>query len=234
MFVDLTETIGLKIRHDNLRLVGQMPDFSPGLDGREQITYTENRVWMGSIVFPPMFGRDLALLRSVPTRLRGRAGVFRLPLLNLASPRFRGDREEFWRSVGVPSDIIERGYVPFADSATFVDGTGFGLPSTSDESLAADLAVGFSKVKFSTFVGRNLAIGDRFSIEARLYEVEDNDDGLITFSPPARKFSPAGTPVRVSDPHIDLRLAGNSDWQVVVKLGCHSEPLTVNVVEAFD
>jgi len=233
-FVDLTSSLGQKIRHDNLRLVGQTLDYNPGIDGREQVLYTENRVWRGAIVFPPMFGRELALLRSVPTRLRGRAGVLRIPLLNLASPRFAGDQVEFWQSVGVPQDDIDRGSITFADGATFSDGSGFALPDIADELLSEALSIGDVTIKLNGYVGRRLAVGDRFSILARLYEVEQNDNGNIRFSPPAREQAPSGTLVRVSEPHIDVRLAGNDDWDLVVNLGYYSEPLTVNVIEAFD
>lgn len=233
-FVDLTASLGQKIRHDNLRIVGQTPDYNPGVDGREQVLYTENRVWRGSIVFPPLFGRELAELRSVPTRLRGRAGVLRIPLLNVASPSFVGDQVEFWRSVGVPQDDIDRGFSRFSDGTTFGDGSGFALPGTMDELVAEDLSVGSVTVSLTGYVGRRLAVGDRFSILAHLYEVEENDDGIIRFSPPAREDAPVGTLVRVSEPHIDVRLAGEDDWDVVVNLGLYSEPLTVNVVEAFD
>ncbi|WP_412550531.1 hypothetical protein [Shimia sp. MIT910701] len=233
-FVDLTSTLGLQIRHDNLRLVGEMPDFRPGLDGWEQVTFTENRTWRGSVVFPPMFGKDLALLRSVPTRLRGRAGVLRLPLLNLASPRFEGDPHRFWRQVGVSEEDIERGYSRFDDQKTFDDGTGFALPDTDDERLSNNLAEGSVAVKLTSFVGRNLAIGDRFSIDASLYEVESNDDGQVQFSPSLRKSALEGALVRVSEPHIDVRLASSGDWDVFANLGVYSEPLTVNVVEAFN
>jgi hypothetical protein len=233
-FVDLTTSLGQKIRHDNLRLVGQELDYNPGIDGREQVLYTENRVWRGSIVFPPMFGRELALLRSVPTRLRGRAGVLRIPLLNLASPRFTGNQVEFWQSVGVPQGDIDRGSIAFADGTTFQDGSGFALPDTADELLSEVLNVGDVTIKLNGYVGRHLEVGDRFSILAHLHEVEENDDGNIRFSPPAREQAAIGTLVRVSEPHIDVRLAGNDDWGLVVNLGLYSEPLTVNVVEAFD
>lgn len=232
-FVDITSSLGLKIRHDNLRLIGEIPGYNPGIDGREQVLYTENRVWQGTIVFPPMFGRDLALLRSVPTRLRNRAGVLRIPLLNLASPRFDGDQDAFWKSEGVPQEAIDQGHINFGDDSTFGDATGFALPDTDDEILSYDLSVGATSVSLDTYVGRNLAVGDRFSILAHLYEVEENDDGKIKFSPPVREAAPAGTLVRVSEPHVDVRLASNEDWAVAVNLGLYSEPLTVNVVEAF-
>lgn len=231
--VDLTETLGQKIRHDNLRLMGPTTDYNPGIDGREQVLYTENRVWRGPIVFPPMFGSELALMRSVPTRLRGRAGVLRLPLLNLASPRFSGDQVEFWQSVGVPQEDIDHGSIPFDDGATFEGGSGFALPGTSDELLSEAIGIGDITIKLNGYVGRHLAVGDRFSVLAHLYEVEENNDGNIRFSPPARENAPTGTLVRVSEPHIDVRLAGNDDWDLVVNLGLYSEPLTVNVVEAF-
>ncbi|WP_147127817.1 hypothetical protein [Shimia ponticola] len=233
-FLDLTASLGQKIRHENLRLIGQTTDYNPGIDGREQVLYTENRVWRGSIVFPTMVGRDLALLRSVPTRLRGRAGVMRLPLMNIASPRFEGDKVAFWQSVGVPQADIDQGAAAFADGANFADGSGFALPDADDEFLTDPQAIGDTTIKLTGYIGRNLQVGDRFSILARLYEVEENQDGQITFSPPARKDAPAGTLVRVSEPHIDVRLAGNEDWEVVINLGHHSEALTVNVVEAFD
>lgn len=233
-FVDLTSSLGQKIRHDNLRLIGQMPDYLPGIDGREQVLYTENRVWRGSIVFPPMFGSELALMRSIPTRLRNRAGVLRIPLLNLDSPRFTGDQVEFWQSIGVPQVDIDRGFIRFANGATFANGAGFALPDSANEVLSEPLSVGAVTVKLNSYIGRHLALGDRFSILANLYEVEENNDGNIRFSPPARAHVPTGTLVRVSEPHIDVRLAGNDDWDLVVNMGLYSEPLTVNVVEAFD
>jgi hypothetical protein len=233
-FVDLTASLGQQIRHDNLRLLGDASDYNPGIDGREQVLYTENRTWRGSIVFPPMFGKDLALLRSVPTQMRGRAGVFRIPLLNLASPFFAGDDVAFWNSVGVPQEAIDRGSITYSDGSTFSDGSGFALPDGADDVLLNDLSAGSVNFKLNSYVGRNLAVGDRFSILARLYEVEANDDGEIRFSPPVRADAPAGTVVRVSEPHVDLRLISNDDWNVFVNLGVYSEPMTVNVVEAFD
>lgn len=233
-FVDLTTSIGLQIRHDNLRLLGSSSGYNPGLDGREQVLYTEDRVWRGSIVFPPMFGKDLAFLRSVPTQLRGRAGVLRIPLLNLASPSFWGDNVAFWRSVGVPKESIDRGSITYSDGTGFSDGSGFALPDGADDVLMSDLGVGSVNVELSSFIGRNLAVGDRFSILSHLYEVEENDDGNVKFAPPVRAHAPAGTVVRVSEPHVDLRLMSNDDWDVFVNLGVYSEPMTVNVVEAFD
>ncbi|MEO1733359.1 MAG: hypothetical protein AAFR45_06980 [Pseudomonadota bacterium] len=233
-FVDLTRSLGQKLRHDNLRLIGQTSDYNPGADGREQVIYTENRTWQGTIDFPPMFEAELALLRSVPTRLRGRAGVFRVPLLNIASPRFEGDTLAYWRSVGVPQEDIDRGHSLYADETRFDDGTGFALPDTGSERLEVAVEVGADRIQLLKHVGRNLSVGDRFSVLACLYEVEDNDDGAIRFSPPMRKAAPVGTLVRVTEPHIDLRLRSEDDWNVFINLGLYSEPLTVNVVEAFD
>ncbi|MEO3479375.1 hypothetical protein AAFO90_17035 [Phaeobacter sp. CAU 1743] len=233
-FVDLTSSLGKKIRHDNLRLVGQIADYNPGIDGREQVLYAENRVWQGTIEFPPMFGRDLALLRSVPTRLHNRAGILRIPLLNVASlQRVFGGAHKFQQSVGVPQTAIDQGYTTFGDTTTFSDNTGYALPEMAHEYLSEDLVTGAMSVTLDSYIGRHLAIGDRFSIMNRLYEVGKNDDGRIRFSPPLRTAAPTGTLVRVSEPYIDLRLAGNADWDVFVNLGTYSNPLTVNVVEAF-
>lgn len=232
-FVDLTESLGQKIRHDNLRLVGEMADFNPGIDGREQVVFTENRIWRGAIVFPPMFQQDLALLRSVYTRLRGRAGVLRLPLLNISSPEDLGDRQAFLNSAGVSKEDASEGYLRYDDKSGFDDGSGFALPNMQHEVLDQDLEEGAVFVRVTSFVGRNLAVGDRFSIQACLYEVEHNDDGWIKFSPPLRKVAPSGTLVRACEPHIDVRLASVGDWNVFINLGTYSEPMTVNVVEAF-
>lgn len=233
-FVDLTGSLGQKIRHDNLRLVGEMPDFRPGLDGQEQVVFSENRIWRGSIVFPPMFGTELARLRSVPTRLKGRAGVMRIPLLNVASPQFLGSEQAFFAALGVTASELARGQTSYGDGSLHSDGSGFALPDARPEILTVDLDEGSTAVSFSSFIGRSLAVGDRFSIDAKLYEVEENEDGAVRFAPPLRAAASAGAVVRVSEPHIDVRLASKADWTVFANLGIYSEPLTVNVVEAFD
>ena len=63
IFIDLTQTLGRKVRHENLYLHGDQGGPEPGLDGREQVVFTENRVWQGTLHFPPFVGAELALLR---------------------------------------------------------------------------------------------------------------------------------------------------------------------------
>lgn len=233
-FIDLTASLGLKVRHDNLRLSGEISDYNPGLDGREQVIFTENRVWQGSVVFPPMVGKDLALLRSIPTRLRTRAGILRLPLLNVATPAGITDDLALWHAVGFTDQQIADGFTRYADGTHFSDGTGFALPSAADPVVVDDLAAGVHRIYLDSYIGRNMAVGDRFSINAFLYEVEENDDGRVVFSPPLRTAVAAGERVRVSEPHIDVRLASRDAWNVVIDRGFNSEPLTVSVVEAFE
>ena len=232
--VDLTATLGLKIRHENLYLEGQSSGPAPGLDGREQVVFTENRVWRGSIQLPPMTGADLALLRVSGTRARGRAVRLRLPVLNLFSPIYHGDDAAFWRSLGIAETDIAAGYQHFGDGFGFSDGTGFALPDGSDPVTLEPLAAGATALTLEGFMARSLAVGDRFSINGFLYEVDSNDAGALIFAPPLREAVAAGTTVKVSTPDIIMRLTSDDGWRPFIELGHASREMTIDLIEAFE
>jgi hypothetical protein len=232
--IDLTGGLGLYIRHENLHLHGQTGGSDVGLDGREQVTYSENRRWQGEIVFPPMDQAQALAMRSVGTRLRGRVGRLRLPVLNLQTPSHTGDDAAFWASLGVSAADIAAGAQSFSDGSFFSDGTGFALPDGADPTLSDDLAAGVTQVTIDTYMGKALQVGDRFSIDGFLYEVEDNNDGVIDFAPPLRTAASSGDVVKISQPEIVVRLAQDDGWRPFLDMGFTSREMTVSVVEAFD
>lgn len=232
--LDLTTGLGLLIRHENLYLEGYTGTQTPGLDGREQIVFSENRVWTGSVVFPPMVRKNLAAQRATGTRLRGRVGMMRLPVLNLFSPIYLGDDAAFLRSQGFVAGQISDAGLRFSDGATFGDQSMFASPDGRDPVLDVNLAVGATQVHLNSYTGRNLCPGDRFSIDGFLYEVDANHDGQIVFAPPLRKAAAAGLTVKVSLPEIVVRLSADDGWRPFVARGFSSREMTVDVVEAFD
>lgn len=231
--IELSERLDYLTENQNFWLQG-VSSAASGLDGRQQVVFTENRVWTGSIDFVPMLGQDLMEVRSIGTRLRGRANRLRVPFDNRGTIRAMGTDQDFWRELGFGEADIDRGSTPFSDSTLFSDGTGFALPDPSDPVLGADAVAGVSVIKTAGFMGRHISVGARFSIEDFLYEVASNDEGVIAFEPPLRISSVAGTQVRVSRPMVQVRLAADDGWRQFVQHARLSQPMTVEFVEAFD
>lgn len=206
----------------------------PGVDGRSQIVFVENRKWTGQIDFPAMDLKALGYAQSIGDQLRGRAGVLRVPVINIGTPRFLGDEASFYQSIGVSPNDVARGALAFDDGSTFDDGSGFALPDFGEPTVVSDAAAGASSLLLTGFLGVSLGVGRFFAIDDFLYRVASNDGGAVTFNPPLRAAVAAGAVAEVSAPAIRVRLAGKADWRPFAEYLRLGQPMTVRVVEAFD
>lgn len=224
----------LRRAHENFWLDQDDVSPGPGLDGREQVFFTENRRWIGRMEFVRLRPAALSQAVVIGDRLRGRANVLRITLCNHRTARYLGDEAGFYESVGVSAADVATGHVPFSDGATFADGAGFALPDHNEPVAVAAAAAGVSAIRLNGFLGRNIAVGAFFSINDFLYRVEANDDGAVTFNPPLRQAVLAGAPVNVSTPRVRVRLQDKADWRPFCEYFRNGQPMTVNVIEAFD
>lgn len=226
--------VALKRAHENFWLVGASGSGGRGLDGRENIMFTENRYWVGQLDLVHLFGDDILTARSVGTRLRGRANQLRLTFSNSGTTRFLGDPAAFYASIGVASADVARGYSLFSDGTKFDDGTGFALPDYAEPTVVTAASEGASTLKLAGYLGGHLAIGARFSINDFMYEVEANEDGAITFSPPLREAVVAGALAKVSAPSVLVRMTDDRGWEPFTNYGHHAKPMSVAIEESFD
>lgn len=224
----------LRRAHENFWLDLDDMSTGPGLDGREQVVFTENRRWVGRLDFVRMRPAALCQAVVVGDRLRGRANVLRVTLCNHRTPRILGDRQAFYEMAGVSAENISRGHVPFDGGVAYADGSGFALPEFSEPTVIDAATEGSSELRLSGFLGRNLAASAYFSINDFLYRVEANTDGAVTFNPPLRQAVAAGAQVDVTYPKVKVRLRDKADWRPFCEYFRNGQPMTVNVVEAFD
>lgn len=224
----------LRRAHENFWI--DLDDVSPGpgFDGREQVLFTENRRWVGRLDFVRM--RPAALQRAVVIgdQLRGRANKIRLTLCNHRTQGFSGSVTAFHQDVGVSDADLSQNHLDYADGTEFGDATGFALPDHAEPVLVEAVPAGADVVKLEGYLGRNLAVAAFFSISDFLYRVESNENGTVRFNPPLRQGAVAGQTVRVSRPRIQVRLADKADWRPFCEYFRNGQPMTVNVVEAFD
>lgn len=220
--------------HENFWL--DLDDVSPGpgLDGQEQVLFTENRRWIGRLDFLRVPRESMGRVLVIGDRLRGRANILRVTLCNYRTARYLGDEVAFYESVGVSADDSARGHLLFSDGASFDDGAGFALPDHDEPTVLVDAAAGVSAIQMVGYLGRNIAVGAFFSINDFLYRVEANRDGVITFNPPLRQAVTAGARVDVTYPKIQVRLQDKADWRPFCEYFRNGQPMTVNVIEAFD
>lgn len=219
--------------HENFWLdlddVGQI-----GLDGDQQILFTENRRWISRLDFVRMRPDAHRAAVVIGDQLRGRVNRLRLTLRNVGTPRFNGSVTQFNEKIGIADSDIAQGYLDYGDGTEFGDSTGFAVPDRSEPTLVYAAAIGADVVTLDGYLGRNLAISAFFSIADFLYRVESNDNGVIRFNPPLRQAALAGKTVRVSRPRIQVRLVTKSEWRPFCEYFRNGQPMTVNVVEAFD
>ncbi|MEP4195984.1 MAG: hypothetical protein ABJL99_10155 [Aliishimia sp.] len=231
--IELTDRLDYLSAHQNFWLDGSSTGVQ-GLDGRQEVIFTENRVWNGQIDLVPMLGGDKMAARTIGTRLRGRANRLRVPVDNRGTIRAIGSEADFLKSIGASDGDIANGYSAFADGAQFADGSGYALPEFGEPVLGQALGQGDSLTIFDGFVGRNIVVGARFSIDDFLYEVTANTFGRVEFSPPARASAAKGRLVNVSRPTILTRLKEDSGWRPFERNARITEDMSVELVEAFD
>lgn len=231
--IDLDQAI---LRPENVNFWIDQDDTStgPGLDGREQTLFTENRRWIGQLDFVRMRPAALAQAEVLGDRLRGRASILRVHLCNRRTLRYQGDDAAFFAAAGVTDADLLRGYVPFSDGTTFDDGSGFALGTTAEPTLGSAAVAGASQVQMDGLLGQRLAFSAFFSINDFLHRVWQNESGLVKFNPPLRESYQAGTVVDVSAPKVRVKLQSKSDWRPFCEYFRHGRPMTVNVTEAFE
>ncbi len=224
----------MRLAHENFWLDLDDVSFGPGLDGREQIVFAENRRWMGQLDFLRMDFSAHMEARVIGDRLRGRANRLRICVCNRGTARYLGDTQKFYEAVDVPYQNIAQGGVFYDDGASFDDGAGFALPDIGEPTIISNAAAGISVVQMDGYLGRNIAVGAFFSINDFLYRVESNTDGAVIFNPPLRHGVAAGTRVDVTRPKVQVRLRDKADWRPFCEYFRNGRPMTVSVVEAFD
>lgn len=231
--IDLPATIAGRQSHQNFWIAGGAAALR-GLNGREQVLYTENRRWEGRIDLATLSGANILEGRSIGTKLRGRANLLRVPVCNAGTLRQTGTLAKFYADAGVSEAHVALGYIPFSDGTIFTDGTGFALPDPADPTVFGAADAGSSSIRLTGYIGRNITVGARFSINDFLYEVEANDDGQLTISPPLREDVADGVTAEVTSPTILVRLARPDGWQPFVNAGRFTSAMQVELVEAFE
>ncbi|WP_136441637.1 hypothetical protein [Pacificoceanicola onchidii] len=222
------------VRHAPFWLETDTTSAGAGLDGREQVVFTENRRWVSEIEIPPLRASAARLAAVVGDQLRGRANLLRITFPNFGTATFEGDEDAFLRSIGIAPEDIARGFVLFGDGSSFDDGAGFALPDHAEPTVVSGAAAGASSLELDGFLGRSLAVGSFFSINDFLYRVEQNTDGTVVFNPPLREPVSAGDAVAVTMPSVLVRLRNDAGWRVFQQFGRHSERMRLRVTEAFD
>ncbi|WP_136440295.1 hypothetical protein [Pacificoceanicola onchidii] len=224
----------LRRAHENFWLDLDDVSTGPGLDGREQVLYSENRRWIGRLDLIRLRPDAMRQAIVIGDRLRGRANVLRVTLCNHRTLVFSGDAHQFWRDAGLSPDDISRGHTLFDDGSTFDDGAGFALPDVGEPTVVADAPAGASEIQLDGYLGRNISVAAYFSIADFLYRVEANVDGQIRFNPPLRQAVAAGDQANVTNPTVRVRLRSKADWRPFCEYFRNGSPMSVNVVEAFD
>lgn len=232
--IDIPQSLIGSWKSQNVWIDSPSTSAGSGQDGRSQIVFSEQRRWSGEITFVTLVGQKIMAARAIGSRLRGRVNILRLPVCNAGTPRFLGDVEAYYRSLGVSAEDIAAGSLTFSDSARFSDGSCFALPDYAEPTVVSAALVGASEIRLSGYLGRNMTIGARFSIDDFLYEVAEKNGDQIKFNPPLRQAASAGAAVQVSRPFIKVRLATDADWRLFVDYGKLGKPMTVNVVEVFE
>lgn len=224
----------LRRAHENFWLDLDDVSEGPGLDGKEQVVFSENRRWISKLEFVRMRPEAMRQAILIGDRLRGRANILRLTLCNHRTVRYLGDEAKFIEDAGVPDLDIIRGHLLFEDSTNFDDGSGFALADHEEPTVVFNVSAGVSLINLDGFLGRHLEQAAFFSIDDFLYRVESNIDGAIKFNPPLRRAVTAGSQVEVSNPKVQVRLRNKSDWRPFCEYFRTGQPMSVNVVEAFD
>jgi len=224
---------GITQRAQNFHLQSDQPGLV-GLDGREQVVFTENRRWTTELRVTPKAGQAIGNLLATGDELRGRVNVLRVEVCNSLTLTGAGGLAAIYAAAGISADDVTAGFIPFSDGSTFSDGAGFALPDASDPVVTFDAPGGASTVWLDGYLGRQISRGAVFSHDDYLYRVSTNSDGVVTFNPPLRAALSAGDMVKVNRPTVLLRLAKADGWSPFVDVGRISAPMTVKLVEVFE
>lgn len=231
--IDMPDEIAERIANQNLWLRGRTGTAGKGVSNREQILFTENRIWQCPVDLVTMPDSLRLTARLFAQRLNGRVNVLRMPVCNRGTLRYFGDDAEFYTSAGISPENVAAGSTPFFDGERFEGGAGFALPDTAEPTVSSAVFEGDTQIKLAGAIALNLEAGARFSINGFLYQVEENDRGNITFAPPLREDVAAGAEVKVSEPEILMRLAADDGYEPYERLGRFVEPTTMVLEEEF-
>ena len=223
----------LKLFSQNFWISQSTGSSGRGLDGRQQVLFSENRFWVGRIDLPAYTGGDIRKAQVIGDQLRGRANILRVHVRNVGTTVFHGDLAAFLTSVGVSAAVQAHGHEDYADGTHFTDGTGFALPSPNDPVAQYQAPTGATTLVLDGYLGRHLSTGAFFSHNDFLYRVEANDDGRITFNPPLRRAVLAGDVIEVSNPKIQVRLSDDAGWQPYSEAYRRTGQMEINVDEVF-
>lgn len=218
---------------NNWRLRTMTPTPGPGLDGRQQWMFRENRVWMNKYSVERAWddqneGAYLAFLDD----LKGAVNSFLLPIYN-RTPNYL-DAAELWREMGYTEAQIAEGRTYYDDGSRFSDRSGFALPDGADPIFGADAPVGATLVTLLGAVGELLWIGAGFSVDGFYYRVAANTAGAVRINPPLRQAITAGTVALVGVPQIRVKLENDEAVKAAHDISRLSAPYSLSVIEAFD
>lgn len=205
-----------------------------GLSGVEQIAWTENRRWIGTVSFRNMVGQDINRVFAFGDSLKGRLRPIRVDLCNLGTPGYASDLARFYSDLGIPQEYVTAGSIPFSTGVRFSNGAGFALPQLENPTVVSPAPEGASKVHVMGAVGTSIVIGGFFSANDFLYRVESKDGDVLRFNPPLREALTAGATLEVLAPKIRVRLAEDSGWNPQSMAGGREVAgMSVNLVEDF-
>ena len=224
----------IRFRSQNFWLEGGSASGGAGLDGREQITFSENRRWIAKLDFAAFDNSSAGLIHALGDELRGRAARLRVPIRNVNTRIDTGDLAAFYALAGVSSQQQSNGHIKFSNGANFANGAGFALPSLGDPITREAAIAGASEIVIDGYVGRNLSVGGYLSINDFLYRASSNVDGRLRLNPPLREPVAIGAAVKISAPTVLMRLAEDDGFRSIVERGFMGKPFTVDLVEAFD
>lgn len=232
--VDLRANDAVKFTGLNLHISQPSGGGNVGLSGREHVTFTENRRWIGKVGVLSHTNEAIAYMRVIGDKLRGRVNTLLIPVCNNLTVKPTIGVNEYYLELGFTQAEIDAGVSYYSDGTGFTDGTGFVLPAPGPEISTDIIPAGSTSIKMVSMVGVLLKAGEYFSVNGFLYRVESNDLGDIVFNPPLREKIDVGQQIELDSPYIIVRLADQNGWEPANTVENKMMRMNVSFVEAFD
>jgi len=194
------------------------------ISGAQQVVSSDAGIWKATFGNVIINKRDAVLVfRAIANLLEGRLGRILVPLCRGYQPKFAPD-----------VDAGLRDPVPHSDDAFFGDGTGY-VGQTMDARLVGSLPPRAVSASIAVAYGGQIEPGQHFSMGERLYRVRSvvytsETAASITFRPPLREATSAGTRLEFDDPVCRMKLAADDAMDLDLALRRFGNP-TVNFVE---
>lgn len=222
---------------DSWFLSGNTPSVR-GLDGRSQYMDFENRIWTNQVTMAGVWKNRIPQFRAFIHDLRGPSTVFRFPVCNTYAITANNTPEEIYEDMGAKPEDILAGELPFSDGDGFFNDAflaepKFALSEIGEPSVRASASAGATTVKLSGYIAEAADPGTFFTINDFLYEVAENKGGTVRINPPLREDVTAGVTAEFSNPYVRVRLASDQDARLFVDGYRFGQPVTFNIVEAF-